>query len=125
MEDRLLQLYDHWRVLTEGERDAIRTSDWSRVGDLQAQKQQLQEEIMAVTEAAGDPASAPGVGLDVPRRVLGAQLIALEQQNASVLADQRRGLEQHQRVLDQTRRTLQQVHRAYTQGKDPAWQSYS
>ncbi len=122
-EDRLLQLYDQWRVFTESEREAIHASDWVKVTAAQAEKQRLQEEIMLAGEAAADPAR---MRPPTPRlQAVGEHLILLERENAAALADKRRAMELEQHGLDQTSRNLQQVHRAYAQGREPAWQSYS
>ena len=122
-ESQLLQLYDHWRTLTERERDAIQASDWPRLAEVQAKKQQLQEDIMQAGAAAGNRSGFPG--LEQRHPALGDQLILLELENARALAEKRRELKQQQQALDQTSRNLHQLHRAYAQGREPAWQSYS
>jgi hypothetical protein len=118
----LLQLYERWRTLTEQEREAIQTSNWTRLAELQAAKQQLQEDIMRVGQYAAGPGAPP---LEPRLGRLGAELIALETENARALAEQRRRAQEAQLSLDQVSRNLHQLHRAYAHGREPAWQSYS
>jgi hypothetical protein len=116
-------LYDFWRTLTERERDAIQAADWPRLAEVQAKKQQLQDDIRQAEAAAGSRPGAPDPELRPPG--MGDQLLALERENAQALAEKRRELRQQLDALDQTSRNLHQVHRAYAQGREPAWQSYS
>lgn len=122
-ESQLLQLYDHWRTLTEHERDAIQAADWPRLAQVQAKKQQLQEDIRQAGAAAGSRRGFPD--LEVRHPGIRDRLMLLELENARALAEKRRELKQQQQTLDQTSRNLHQVHRAYAQGRESAWQSYS
>jgi hypothetical protein len=122
-ECQLLQLYEHWRTLSERERDAIQAADWTRLAEVQAKKLQLQEDIMRVGAAAAPAHGMPRV--ESRHRAIGDQLILLEQENSRALAEKRQELRQQLQALDQASHNLHQVHRAYAQGREPAWQSYS
>jgi hypothetical protein len=121
-DSELLQLYDHWRALTERERKAIQAADWLQLAEVQSRKQQLQEDIR---QAAAAASHGPVQDMEYRHPEIGEQLMWLEQQNARTLAEKLQELRQQQQALDQTSRTLHQLHRAYAQGRESAWQSYS
>jgi hypothetical protein len=120
-EEKLLTLYDYWRVLTVGEGDAIRAGEWDRVAEFQEGKRQLREEIAAATEELGPPSAQ----FEQAFAAVGEKLILLELENARALAAQRQIAEQAERELEQISRNLRRVHQAYGHGPGAAWQSYS
>lgn len=122
-DEKLLKLYGFWRVLTEHEREAIHSSDWIRVGELQSQKRHLQDDILAIYEEVQPNQGAPP--FEVRYRTLGQKLILLETENAATMSEKLQETELELKEIDRAGRNLRQVHRAYTHGWKSGWQTYS
>ena len=120
--------YGVWEQLTRSEGAAIQNEDWSRVTECQRSKQDLQKEIIQLTEfaqaecrvAGGDPRH-----LEQDMRPIINSLIALETRNAELLASRRRATEARRLHLDQAVHNLRRVQKSYTTPVNAVWNSYS
>lgn len=114
-DDRLLELCQRWRQLTEAEAKAIGVEDWSALAAAQKLKQAVRAEMDGAGRAVAPEQLRPFV----------AELMALERLNARALAERRQAAESEQARVEQAGRHLRQVHQAYAPQPSPVWHSYS
>ncbi|MBM3881352.1 MAG: hypothetical protein FJ387_16770 [Verrucomicrobia bacterium] len=124
----LLRLYQEWRVWSDAEADAIKTSAWPQVSRCQDAKQALQERIVSATERWVSEERVPGEparDIDPQVRRLVDELILLEMRNGELLADQRLAARSQQQQVERSRRNLRQIQRVYAPSRQALWESYS
>lgn len=126
----LLTLLQTWRTLTDEERGAIECSDWERLSNAQAGKQQLQTKIDAALKEV--PALAKASSVNTPPRFLPPEVSELIQRLKQLEVENRELLDRKLSVLrsgmasvNTSVRHLRQVHQAYGQSPSGMWQSYS
>ena len=112
-------LYEQWRRLTEGERQAIEAATWSQVEQYQAAKSRLQPRITEVTQRLDTSV------LEREFRPVIDELIRLERRNSALLQRQRNAAERQRLELDRTSRNLRQIHKSYVPPVRTHWHSYS
>jgi hypothetical protein len=124
---QLWELYQQWKQLTEAEGNAILNSNWREVHRCQAAKQQLQPEIIRVTESAKAEYfnNSDQREFDLRIRECVNELIVLETRNSAVLEQRLEALEKERGELEQTAGRLRQVHKSYVPAKGPVWDQYS
>lgn len=124
----LLNAYGSWEQFTQSEGDAIVRADWPGVSEYQKNKQELQRQIIQLTDAAR--AESVEAGLDTKRfetdlRQIVNRLIALENRNSELISERRQSAELQRAELDQTSRNLRRMQKSYVQPSTAVWQSYS
>lgn len=120
--------YGEWEQLTRSEGAAIQNEDWPRVSECQRSKQDLQKEIIHLTESAQAECRVAGADprhLEHDLRPIINGLIALETRNAELLASRRRATEARRLHLDQAAHNLRRVQKSYTTPAKAVWNSYS
>jgi len=110
--NRLASLYEEWRLMSEAEGEAIRTSAWQRVRHCQNTKAVLQTKIVSATEELNAAFYSAEEIRQQFRPVL-EHLIHLEIRNNHLLGDERTQLENERDQLDKSQRNLRQVRGAY------------
>jgi hypothetical protein len=124
----LVDAYHNWEELTQAERAAIQTDDWSRVSEFQQTKQGLQKKIIHLTEVAQSECIEAGHDTKMferdMRRIING-LIALESRNAELLASRRQLAEVAKADLDQAAHNLRRVQKSYSPPAAALWNSYS
>jgi hypothetical protein len=124
----LVEAYQTWEQLTQAEGAAIQSDDWSRVQQCQQTKQDLQRQIIHLTEAAQAECIDAGVdqkGLEREVRRIINHLIALESRNSELLAGRRGAAEAAKADLDQAAHNLRRVQKSYAPPTAALWNSYS
>ena len=124
----LLNAYESWEQLTQREGSAISRSDWPGVTECQKTKQELQRNIIQLTDAARAESIEAGIELkrfDNDLRQVVNRLIALENSNSQLLSERRQPAELKRAELENTTRTLRRMQKSYTQPATAHWQSYS
>jgi len=124
----LVAAYRSWEEFTQAEGDAIQRDDWARVHECQQTKQDLQQRIIHLTEAAQAECIEAGqdkklLEHDV-RRIINT-LIMLESRNSEWLAGRRRVAELQKGDLDQASQNLRRVQHSYSPPPAALWNSYS
>lgn len=124
----LLNAYGSWEQFTQSEGAAIARADWPGVSECQKNKQELQRQIIHLTDAAR--AESVEAGLDTKRfetdlRQIVNRLIAMESRNSELISERRQSAELQRAELDQTSRNLRRMQKSYTQPSTAVWQSYS
>jgi len=120
---QLVAIYDSWEELTRQEGAAIQRNDWQRVSECQTAKKELQRRIIHLTDAARTEVDSGGFEQEL--RPIINRLIAMENSNVELLAEQRRTAELHKAELDQSSRNLRRMHKSYAQPQQSVWHSYS
>jgi len=110
--NRLASLYEEWRLMSEAEGEAIRTSAWQQVHHCQNTKADLQSKIVSATEELNAALFSAEEIRQQFRPVL-EHLISLEIRNNQLLGDGRAQLEHERDQLDKNQRNLRQIHGAY------------
>ena len=110
--NRLASLYEEWRLMSESEGDAIRTSAWQRVEHCQNVKADLREKILHAMETTGHGLSSPEEMRHQFRPVL-EHLIGLEVRNSELLAIERGKLEVEREDVNRSQRTIRQLQGSY------------
>ncbi len=124
----LLSLYAEWRRLTEIESAAIGREEWREVEEQQLSKQNLQAQIVRVsdqwhTEQRGpEPAQAC---FEREFRPIVTDLIQREHHNQGVLGERRSRLQSRLATTNQSASRLRGIQRAYGGDQASRWQSYS
>ena len=124
----LLNAYESWDQLTQREGAAITRSDWMGVSECQKNKQELQRQIINLTDAARAESLEAGVEtkrFDTDLRQIVNRLIALENSNSELISERRQTAELQRAELDQTSRNLRRMQKSYVQPATAVWQSYS
>lgn len=117
-------LFREWRVLTEGERQAIGAEDWPQVHELQRQKNELKLRISGSIESWQSGRASQG---DYQRRVnhLVAELVSLETSNAELVTLHREKVRAELAGFDRSSGNLRGLNRAYGSRPRACWTSYS
>lgn len=121
-------LFQDWRETTRAEGEAIANGRWADVAEHQQHKRDLQQKIVATTDAWQRTWTKTGeTQADYERqfRPMLCELIALEAKNASLLERMRSEAEAERNRLDHTVKNLRGVQRAYGHGNNSHWVSYS
>lgn len=124
----LVEAYGSWEKLTHAEGAAIEQEDWSKVSECQQTKQGLQRKIIHLTEAAQTECIEGGQdqkALEREMRRIINTLIALESQNAELLAGRKQAAEARRLELDQASHNLRRVQKSYAPPSGAIWNSYS
>jgi hypothetical protein len=124
----LVDAYGTWEQLTRSEGAAIQNEDWPRVTECQRSKQDLQREIIHLTESAQAECRFAGgdtQNLEHDMRPIINALIALETRNAELLASRRQSAEARRLHLDQAVHNLRRVQKSYAAPAEAVWNSYS
>lgn len=109
---QLASLYEEWRLMSEAEGDAIRSSEWQRVNYCQNTKAELRSKILAAIEGAdGNQRNAEALRHHF-RPVL-EHLISLEVRNGEWLAVERQKLVREQEALNRRQRSIRQIQGSY------------
>ena len=125
---QLLAAYREWQQWTQAEWEAIRASDWFRVGACQDAKRRLQSRILELHEAARRDWSRSGdAGAERERAARSAveKLLALEQQNSALLAVQHEAALVRRAELDRSHANLRRLRHSYAPARGAAWSSLS
>ena len=120
----LLDLYQKWKDLTEQEGAAILASNWLEVRRCQKAKQQLQPEIIRISDQLKKTA-APGSHFEHRIRESINELIQMETRNSATLADRLQTARSQKDDLDRTSSRLRQLHKSYVPAPGNAWNKYS
>ena len=125
---KLLELCERWRALSEREGEGIKAADWDRVTACQRQKQDLQAQITDASLTLREQAEPDGAAQSrIARqfRKTGEELIALERRNTEWLRLQKGSTQIQFLENQQTRSNLQKVHKAYATPAQPLWNRFS
>jgi hypothetical protein len=108
---RIATILKQWLEMTHAESQAIRSSDWAALRNVQAGKSALRQPLSEAVEQwrAQDPAEAASD----PFRAEVAQLLALETQNGNFLAARKQRAHQKKRLLEQALFNLRRVRSTY------------
>jgi hypothetical protein len=124
----LVEAYTSWEQLTQAESVAIARDDWSKVSELHQTKQGLQRQIIHLTEAAQAECVAQGQDPRILegelRRIING-LIALESNNANLVAGRKQAAEVRRLELDQAAQNLRRIQKSYSPPAGALWNSYS
>lgn len=127
-QDDLHALYAEWRRLTEAEKTAIERSQWAKLHQYQAQKQELQACLLQATECwragGADPARCQAEYERQFRPVVD-ELILLETRNHEMLRCRHEKCRAELEGLGAAARQLRELHRAYAPQRPSWWSSYS
>lgn len=119
---------ESWRRLAEAEGRAIRAADWKALERCQEQLLELQPRFAAAALAARAEWTRLGLAAHPEADRFGAllgELIALEQSNASLLAEHRRQAVTQLDELDAGIRRLRRVQHSYAPARAAVWSSFS
>ena len=124
---QLWDLYHEWKRLTESEGMAILTSNWSEVHRCQKAKQDLQPEIIRLTDQAKKELASASARSDFEGRIRQVvnELILLESRNSTNLQQQVSHGQRERAQLDMTSQRLRQVRQSYVPKSGPMWDQYS
>ena len=119
---RIATILKQWLEMTHGESQAIRSSDWTALRNIQATKSKLRLPLSEAVERwrAEDPADAAAD----PFRGEVAQLLALETQNGNFLAARKHRAQQKKRLLEQALFNLRRVRSTYAKPARTTLNSY-
>jgi hypothetical protein len=126
--DDLMAAYQTWLDWTQSEGEAIRSTDWPRVGECQAAKRQLQPQIVQLRAAAEQEwrrLGLAGIARERSLRTVVEELIRLESQNRETLAAQRVTFSAQKAELDRSTANLRRVRQSYVPLRAAAWSSFS
>lgn len=113
--NRLASLYEEWRLLSEAEGEAIRSSSWQQVHHCQNAKADIQSKIVSTTDELHS-ASYSAEDISGQFRPVIEHLITLEIRNNQLLGTERSQLESERDQLDKNQRNLRQIRGAYGSG---------
>jgi predicted RNase H-like nuclease (RuvC/YqgF family) len=116
----LLELYDQWKQLTEREGAGILASDWAEVHRCQKSKQELQPEIIKVSDQVKKASQQSG-GFEPRLRERINALIQLETSNSANLETRLESTRQERESLDRTSQRLRQIHKSYIPSQAAVW----
>ena len=124
---RIADLLQQWRELSQSEFTAIQAADWTQLRTLQAAKETLQHtlnEARAVWNAENptQPLPAPG---EHPFETEVSSLVALETRNEKLLEARRQKLRDRQTLLRQARGNIRRLRNSYAGHAATKWHSYS
>ena len=117
---QLLELYDQWKHLTEQEGAGILASDWTEVRRCQLSKQELQPEIIRVSNQVKN-ASRESEEFEPRLRERINELIRLETNNSANLETRLKSKRQEKESLDRTSQRLRQIHKSYVPSPASVW----
>ncbi len=120
---RINALLKQWLEMTHAESQAIQSGDWPALRNIQSAKADLRPPLGRAVEQwrAENPAEAAAN----PFRAEVTQLLALETQNANLLAARKHRARQKKRLLEQALFNLRRVHSSYTLPARAALNSHS
>jgi hypothetical protein len=116
-EAALLRLYRQWEKLTHAETEAIDGSAWARVGQIQAEKLQLQPAILAATADLRKVGAATTRGLPAEIGHVLAGLIQLEQSNGMKMSFRLAEARAERSRLGRSASQLRELRRAYVRSE--------
>jgi hypothetical protein len=125
--ERLWDVYNEWKALTEQEGRAIRDADWTRVHERQQQKRSLQSEIIHLTGQihADFRSKSDEANFDARLRGIVNELLLLETRNNATLQGSIDTVREQRRDLDATSNRLRQLHARYVPNRAAAWENFS
>ncbi|HEY3862382.1 MAG TPA: penicillin-binding protein activator [Verrucomicrobiae bacterium] len=120
---RVAAILKEWLDRTRDETQAIQAGHWAELRTVQDAKTQLRQPLGQAVEAwrALNPAEAAAN----PFRPAVEELLALETQNASLLADRKHRAQEEKRLLEQAQFNLRRIRSSYAGGPRPMLNSYS
>ena len=127
IDSQLWDVYQQWKHLTEEEGMAILTSNWSEVRRCQKAKQDLQPEIIRLTDQAKKELTSTTARDTFEGRIREVvnELILLESRNNNTLQERMDQVQRERTELELTSQRLKQVHRSYAPRSGPVWNQYS
>ena len=118
----LLGLLDNLKVLSCAEQQAITEGDFSRVEQVQDEKQLIRQQIDEI-----EPISGGGVSCHADDKLIQqvvSEIMAMDQQNNEQLLRRMGSLKGEVKTQSQTRTTLRRVQGAYTRRLQPVhWEA--
>lgn len=111
-QNRLASLYEEWRLMSEAEGEAIRTSEWQQVHLYQNTKAELQAKIVDATQELNATTFSAEEIRQQFQPVL-EHLISLEIRNNDLLGNERSQLESERDQLGKNQHNLRQIKSAY------------
>jgi hypothetical protein len=117
-----------WRQLSLAQAQGIRTRNWEAVSDCQKGIEQLRVKLDQWCPILEEKWVSAGAG-HIPRRrqfrAMAEELAQLEKENQSLLASQRKLLEEKMVHLETTSLKLRRIQSSYAPSLTPAWSSLS
>jgi len=110
-------LLQQWLEMTRAEAEAIQSSAWQRIAEIQSRKASLRQPLTEAFQHWN-----PG---ELPFRADLGRLIALESRNAQALTDRLKKAREQHLALERASHNLRNVRRSYAPAPATAWNTYS